>query len=382
MGILLREAKSLYSGTCANIGQVDVPTDTTIPASVSISPSSPTLAATAGSTTQLTASVLPSTAIDKSVTWSSSDTSVATVNSSGLVTRVAPLTSDDNQPHTATITATTTNGKTASVTISAAVLTLPTNAWGVYDGINGAKAKATIEISGNTWPAWEDDGGNENHTLHTGNILQSADAIWGSNYLDCPVTNCIGMGVTADDFDPSDGYTFNFLADYDTAATGADSTNNLDTLICIKQAEGNAVREQLYITERGDTTNPSQLCDAVNLDDGNGWARIYNGTQLSLGGKHLITLKVSVSSSTYTATMYLDGTQLASETQTKDLSSISGSVAISICAHTVANSSLWSHRKFLFFGKVYAASIYNRALTDDERAAVKTFYDSRYPNSN
>lgn len=33
-----------------------------------------------GQTSQLTATVLPSTAADKSVTWSSSDTSIATVD--------------------------------------------------------------------------------------------------------------------------------------------------------------------------------------------------------------------------------------------------------------------------------------------------------------
>ena len=38
---------------------------------------------------QLTTSVLPSNATNKAVTWSSSNTSVATVNSSGLVTVIA-----------------------------------------------------------------------------------------------------------------------------------------------------------------------------------------------------------------------------------------------------------------------------------------------------
>ena len=43
-----------------------------------------------GNTVQLTATVSPSNATNKSVTWSSSKTSVATVNSNGLVTGVAP----------------------------------------------------------------------------------------------------------------------------------------------------------------------------------------------------------------------------------------------------------------------------------------------------
>lgn len=69
-----------------------------------------------GSTTQLTATITPDNATDKSVTWSSSDEAVATVNADGLVTAVAP--------GTATITATTSNGlkATCAVTVKAKVI--------------------------------------------------------------------------------------------------------------------------------------------------------------------------------------------------------------------------------------------------------------------
>ena len=53
-------------------------------ASVALSPASITI--TAGATTQLSATVLPANATNKTVLWSSSNTSVATVNISGLVT--------------------------------------------------------------------------------------------------------------------------------------------------------------------------------------------------------------------------------------------------------------------------------------------------------
>ena len=69
-------------------------------------------------TTQLTATVLPTNATNKSVTWTSSNTNVATVSSSGVVT------SKGNG--TATITATTTDGSnksaTCSVTVDAPIL--------------------------------------------------------------------------------------------------------------------------------------------------------------------------------------------------------------------------------------------------------------------
>jgi len=66
-----------------------------------------------GDTLQLTETVTPANATDKSVTWSSSNTSVATVNSSGLVTAVSV--------GNATITVTTTDGgftDTCAVTVS------------------------------------------------------------------------------------------------------------------------------------------------------------------------------------------------------------------------------------------------------------------------
>ena len=59
-----------------------------------------------GETLQLAATVLPENATDKSVTWTSSDEAVATVNNNGLVTAVAP--------GTATITATTNDGSNLS----------------------------------------------------------------------------------------------------------------------------------------------------------------------------------------------------------------------------------------------------------------------------
>jgi uncharacterized protein YjdB len=80
---------------------------------VAIAPTAVTLGA--GATQQLTPTVLPSNATNKSVSYSSNNTGVATVNASGLVTAVAN--------GTATITVTTADGNktsTALITVSTA----------------------------------------------------------------------------------------------------------------------------------------------------------------------------------------------------------------------------------------------------------------------
>ena len=63
-----------------------------------------------GESLSITAIISPNDAYDNTVTWSSSDSSVASVDASGLVTAI--------KAGTATITATTSNGLTASCTVT------------------------------------------------------------------------------------------------------------------------------------------------------------------------------------------------------------------------------------------------------------------------
>jgi uncharacterized protein YjdB len=78
------------------------------PSSISLNPTSFTFLT--GQTETLHATVNPNNAADKTVTWSSSDTAVATVSSSGKVTAIAA--------GTATITARTVNGLTATCVVT------------------------------------------------------------------------------------------------------------------------------------------------------------------------------------------------------------------------------------------------------------------------
>lgn len=92
---------------------ITVNTSSVAVASVSLSPTSAALAV--GGTQQLTPTILPSNASNKSVSYSSNNTGVATVNSSGLVTAIAN--------GSATITVTTADGNktsTAAITVSTA----------------------------------------------------------------------------------------------------------------------------------------------------------------------------------------------------------------------------------------------------------------------
>ena len=80
------------------------------PLSVTLSPASATLDMSGTKQMQLTATVTPSDADDKSVTWDSSNKDVATVSSTGVVTAIGK--------GSTTITVSTSNGKKATSTIT------------------------------------------------------------------------------------------------------------------------------------------------------------------------------------------------------------------------------------------------------------------------
>ncbi|GEM_PF-802037 len=92
------------TATCA----VTVTAQVILPTSVALNKTTDTLSVGASDT--LTATVSPSNATDKTIAWKSSNTSVASVNSSGVVSGLSA--------GTATITATTVNGKTATCAVT------------------------------------------------------------------------------------------------------------------------------------------------------------------------------------------------------------------------------------------------------------------------
>lgn len=128
--ITVRTVDGNYTATC-ELTVMPSEEEDVLPASVTLSESMLTLSE--GQSTQLTATVLPENATDKTVTWTSNATAVATVDADGTVTAIGI--------GTAIVTATTTNGRSAfcmvtveerpdenipatSVTLSQSMLTL------------------------------------------------------------------------------------------------------------------------------------------------------------------------------------------------------------------------------------------------------------------
>ena len=101
--------------------------------SVSVSPTSTSIALNA--TSQLTATVAPSNATNKSVTWSTSNSTIATVSTSGLVTGKAAgsaiitvTTVDGAKTATCAVTVTSTNVSVTGVTVNPTTASIAVNA--------------------------------------------------------------------------------------------------------------------------------------------------------------------------------------------------------------------------------------------------------------
>lgn len=142
-GVSAGNARITATAEAANSGTVTAYVDITVTSiavsGVTVSPASKSL--TIGETQQLVATVSPSNATNKNVTWTSDATSVATVSSAGLVTAKAPGTAtitvkssaDNTKKATCTITVTSSGGSGGGTTPSTYTVVFKT---GSGDGTN------------------------------------------------------------------------------------------------------------------------------------------------------------------------------------------------------------------------------------------------------
>ena len=174
--------------------EVTYTAETVHPSSVSVSRS--TASIEMGQTVQLTETVLPANATDKSVSWSSSNSSVATV-SSGLVTGVSA--------GSATITATTNDG---GLTASCAVTVTPVVLTDYVQANTLEVGKSYLIVNGNTGSVYmlsNESGGSRQLKGVQASVTNGKISISASTAAKClfecelytandPLTTCLASG--------------------------------------------------------------------------------------------------------------------------------------------------------------------------------------------
>ena len=147
-----------------------------------------------GETAALTAAVLPDNSTDKTITWSSSNTSIATVSSTGLVTA--------KEAGSAVISAKTVNNLTASCTVNVTKEDVPNPEPPVEEDIilDGANAIDTFSITNDSYPSKLTAYGTEDIFKCTSNkygdsIEGSGDLAASTSYLQANSSSNSSLGI-------------------------------------------------------------------------------------------------------------------------------------------------------------------------------------------
>lgn len=146
--------------------------------------SSTTAQINTGESIQLVANVLPSEAANKTLTWKSSSTSVATVDQTGKVTGI--------KGGTATITATTTDGTNKSATCKVTVIQLATSLKLSYSTLTIGKGN-TFKLTATISPSTTKNKNLEWNSSNTSAVIDLGD---GEFYAKAAGTSTITVGTT------------------------------------------------------------------------------------------------------------------------------------------------------------------------------------------
>ncbi|UXX79802.1 discoidin domain-containing protein [Reichenbachiella carrageenanivorans] len=202
---------------------------------VSVSPSSASI--TVGGTQQLSATVIPSNATNQNVTWSTSNGSVATVNSNGLVSAQGV--------GSATITATTQDGghtdATAITVTSGGSSNLALNGTATQSSTdyNGVASRA---IDDNTNGAW--GGGSVTHTANSSNPWWEVDL--GAEYS---IGDINIFGRTGNTASRLSDYTVSVINSSGVTTFSQDFTEYPTASTNAGNVQGQIIRVQLNYTE-------------------------------------------------------------------------------------------------------------------------------------
>lgn len=240
---------------------LDKSAEIVVPTSITLNETSANL--TTGSTLALVATVAPDDAVDKTLTWTSSDNTVATVNAQGVVTALAAGTV------TITATANAAPSVTATCTVTVANAAAPAFYSEIADGdfyiVNAATGKYLG--GGNSWgthasiiehgipftAAKINDGV---YTLDSHIFNSATDHFCNGSFCDQPATNLYIKSVGDGKYSISTAEGSNFM----TAQAG-------NTLVEANAADANNAMAQWYFVTKADRDKALANATATNPAD-------------------------------------------------------------------------------------------------------------------
>lgn len=294
----------------------------------------------AGSTIQLSATVTPTNASNKMVIWNSSNTDVATVNSTGLVTLLAAGTVTINAKSEGETTVQGTH--TITVTASTVPDNYPTNGLVVRLDATGMSNPATVTNNEFVWP---DLSGNGND-FTIKNFSGTAENGWGNDELvfaENLQQHCVNSSLI-------DGGLGN----------GVDG----EVTVFIKAK-----------TKRNHGTMTRLLRASVNGSDISNYSLIFNAGKFAaiVGREQAHTLPVSLQLEEY----YVFGLRISNDAirlylNSQTFDATLAPIRLNSTGHTAlgANLNQWNGHNEHFYGAFKEVLIYDRALADSEVAMV------------
>lgn len=336
--ILTGHAVADNTKTCTLIVTVTAPIAVT---GVVVTPS--TLSLAVGATNTLLATVSPDNAENKAITWLSSNSSIATVDSVGVVTGLAA--------GTTTITVKTVDGNftaTTAVTVS--------NVNGLPSGlVLQLDSDASLDIQNGKVVTWLDRSGQNNHFTQGNNSKQ-------------PTYTSSGLaGKAVVSFNGS-ASQFMTSAKQDLSGVNffANGTNNFTTFVLAKTTQNSG--DQTFIGKAGGWGGSATY--AMGMDSSGNFQQVIRGTKAgnSTPGSSLFTLhetRLTGSLHEY----FVNCIKRSGHSSIGNAGLQSNDVVIG--ATNSGNSSFLT-------GSIAEVLVFNRALTDSERISVEKYLMTKW----